>query len=437
MRDPHEIDDIRRGFGQRLLSSGRIAASAARLAARRVVGAEGEADARIGEALARELDQMKGMAMKVGQILSYFDGILPPATHEALRKLQQGVQPVAFARMDEVVNEAFGRRSAELFDAFDPVPVASASIGQVYRAVHDGVPVAVKIQYPGIRDTIDGDFSRLQSFAKIASMATAVDGPALVSELRARFVEECDYEREAEHGNAFAAAFASDPEISIPCAVRERTRSTVITSHWAPGHDFYTFVEGADAERRNAVARVLVRFAYRSLFELSAVNADPHPGNYLFPAGGPVVFLDFGCVRRFDAAFVESERRLAQIVLDDRRDLFRDAVMETGMVAKPKRFDFDVHWDMLRHQWAPYREPGFRFTPEYIAAGAEFSRPGNPNLRRLAIPPPWIWLQRLQWGLHAVLVRLGAEGDFGEILRPLLAAPRQPLAVTDDPSYVT
>jgi predicted unusual protein kinase regulating ubiquinone biosynthesis (AarF/ABC1/UbiB family) len=429
MAKDDDLEGIRRGWGKRLMSTGRIAASATRLAARRLVGAEGEADGRIGEALARELDEMKGMAMKVGQILSYFDGVLPPATHDALRKLQQGTRPVAFERMAEVVTAAFGRPPSELFDRFETEPIASASIGQVYRAVYDGRDVAVKVQYPGIRETIAADFQRLGRFASLASLATAVDGAALVTELRERFAEECDYEREAVHGNAFADAFASDPEVAIPRAITERTRSTVITSEWAPGTDFYAFVEHADAERRNAVAQVLVRFAYRSFFELGTLNADPHPGNYLFPAGGPVTFLDFGCVRRFEAEFVETQRRLARVILDDRRREFRDALVATGMVPNPDRFDFDLHWDLLAHQWAPYRAPGFRFTPDYLAHAADFSRPGNPNLRKLAIPPPWIWLQRLQWGLHAVLVRLGAEGDFATPLRALLDTPLRPLPI--------
>jgi predicted unusual protein kinase regulating ubiquinone biosynthesis (AarF/ABC1/UbiB family) len=425
-----DLDGIRRGWGRRLLSTGRIAASATRLAARRLVGAEGEADARIGEALAHELDGMKGMAMKVGQILSYLpgmDGVLPAAAQDALRKLQQGVRPVAFPRMAEVVTDAFGRPPHELFDRFDPEPIASASIGQVYRAVLDGRDVAVKVQYPGIRDTIAADFERLGRFASLASLATAVDGVALVAELRARFAEECDYEREALQANAFAEAFARDADVAIPRAILERTRGTVITSEWAPGADFYAFVEHADAGHRNAVAQVLVRFAYRSFFELAALNADPHPGNYLFPSGGPVVFLDFGCVRRFEPAFVQVQRQLARVILEDDRANFRDALVATGMIPKPDRFDFDLHWNHLAHQWSPYRVPGFRFTPDYLARAADFSRPSNANLRKLAIPPPWIWLQRLQWGLHAVLVHLKAEGDFATPMRTFLDTPLHPL----------
>lgn len=94
------------------------------------------------------------------------------------------------------------------------------------------------------------------------------------------------------------------------------------------------------------------------------------------------------------------------------------------MVPAPERFDFDGHWQMLCHQYAPYRVPHFRFTSEFVRDGMRFNRPDNPNLRQLAIPPPWIWEQRLVWGLHAVLARLGASGNFAEVMRVALAERR-------------
>jgi predicted unusual protein kinase regulating ubiquinone biosynthesis (AarF/ABC1/UbiB family) len=416
------LHGIRRGIRRSVVSTGRLAVSATRLAARRAMGADGDTDGRLGESLARELDEMKGLAMKVGQILSYLDGVLPEATHEALRSLQRGNKPVAYERMAEVITTAFGEPVEALFERLDSRAVAAASIGQVYRASYAGRDVAVKVQYPGVRETVEGDVARLRSLARVASFATAVDGPAIVDELRERFLEECDYEREAANQNAFAAAFEREPATHIPRAVLERTRPSVLTTEWADGDGFYTFLESADDELRNSAALVLTRFAYRSLFELGTLNADPHPGNYLFAKDGGVVFLDFGCVRRFESAFVDAERRVARAVLDGRRADFRDAVVATGMVPSPSHFDFDIHWDMLSHQWQPYRERRFRFTPEYIARGATFSRPSNPNLRRLAIPPAWIWVQRMQSGLHAVLTRMHAEGPFRDVLERSLSA---------------
>jgi len=418
-----ELQGIRRRWGQRLLSTGKMAASATRLAARGLFGAKGPQDGILGEKLAKEMEQMKGMAMKVGQILSYFDGILPEDTHKALQSLQRGVQPVSFDKMKALLEESLGGSVEELFESFDTEPIAAASIGQVYRARYKGMDVAVKIQYPGVWETIQSDFSFLNKMSRLASLATAVDGPAIVKDLQERFGEECDYRLEAMHQEAFAKAFAAHPDIHIPRVIAERSSERVLTSEWCEGRDFYSFAEEASPERLQEVSLLLMQFAYTSLYGLGTLNADPHPGNYLFPDDGPIVFLDFGCVRRFSPEFIENERRLARVIVEDRREDFREALLATGLVSNADKFDFDFHWKMVCHQYAPYRSDDFLFTKDYIKEGMEFNQPNTPNLRRLAIPPEWIWLQRLQWGLHAVLVRMGAKGNFRKILLEALDAP--------------
>lgn len=426
-RKDEPLGGITRGWGKRLTATARVATSAARLAVKRT-----DRDGLIGDALARELDQMKGMAMKVGQILSYFDGVLPPETHAALQRLQRGAAPVKLEIMQKVIEEAFDAPLATLFTRFDPEPVAAASIGQVYRASYLGREVAVKVQYPDVRDTMVADAGRLRALSRIASLATAVDGPALVDELGERMALECDYLLEARHQRAFRAAFAHDRAVYVPEIASARTRSVVLTSEWIEGQSFYDVARDAGAAERGRIGLVLARFAFHSLFGLGTLNADPHPGNYLFPTGGPVVFLDFGCVRAFEPAFVERERALARVVVEDRRSAFRDALVATGTVPQPDRFDFDRHWALLCHQYAPYRQPRFLFTPDHVRRGMELNGPSNPNLRRLAIPPPWIWVQRLVWGLHAVLARLAAEGPFAEVFRAALDAPLVSLPITQD-----
>lgn len=424
------LEAITHGWGRRALSTGKVAASALRLAGRRMVGREaGETDGALGEAMVRELDQMKGLAMKIGQILSYFDGILPPQTHAALRALQTGSRGLEYAVIARQIEAALGAPPDALFDRFDPKPVAAASIGQVHRAELDGRALAVKVQYPDVAATFEADFARITRLSKIASLATAVDGPAIAAELRARIVEECDYRREAAWQRAFAHALRGDPAVQVPEVLPERSADIVLTTAWCEGRDFYAFAEHAPAARRDAAGLALARVALHSFFALGTLNADPHPGNYLFPDGGPIVLLDFGCVRRFDPAFVDGERAVARAVLRGDRPAFRDAVIATGVVPRPDRFDFDLHYEMVRHQYRPYLGGAFRFEPAYIHEGARYTGPSNPNLRRMALPPPSIWWMRLVWGLHAVLARLRAEGDFGAVLRAALDAPWAPPAV--------
>jgi hypothetical protein len=207
----------------------------------------------------------------------------------------------------------------------------------------------------------------------------------------------------------------------------ECTRTTVLTTRWCDGAKFEDFLRAAPDERRKQIGRLLVHVAHLSVHVLACINADPHPGNYLFPAGGGVALIDFGCVRRFALDFVEAERELVRVVITDTRSRFEDAVARTGMLRNPRGFDFDLHWRMLRHQWEPYCRASYRITPEYVRRGMAFAGPSNPNLRRLAIPPSWVWLQRLEWGLHSVLARFAVDLPYRAILCDILDRPVQPL----------
>lgn len=383
-------------------------------------------DAAFGEALVAEMDKMKGMAMKVGQILSYMDVPLPAATRDALARLQMGAEPLPFAVITAQVEEALGAPLADLYDSFDPQPIAAASIGQVHRAVHGGVPVAVKIQYPHVWETFDADMRNLGRLATLAALAAGVDGPALVREMHDRLKEECDYLQEARWQGAFQGAWADQPGVIIPQVVAGRTAETVLTTHFAEGADFQTFCEEASQAERDRAAALLTRFAWRSFFVFQALNADPHPGNYRFPGGDSVVFLDFGCVRRFDAAFVDAWRQLYRAVLADDHAAFEVATRATGMV-RTKRFDYDGHWELMAWGLEPYMSPTYTFTEAWGKKGHTLTGPGQANARSMNVPPPWIWLARLQFGLHAVLTRLGATGNFQAILLEAMGEAPRPM----------
>jgi len=419
---------IPRRLADRARRTARLAGSVATAGARRLVR-RSEADDRLfGRALLDELDTMKGLAMKIGQILSYMDGTLPAETQAVLRQLQTGVEPLHIDVIRAQVEDAFERPLADLFDTFDPEPVAAASIGQVHQAAVTGTPVAVKVQYPHVQATFDQDVRQLRRIARLASAATRVDGAALVQDIQDRLHEECDYTFEARWLERFRHAFADDADVVLPRVLPTHSTTTVLTTTWCQGQDFYTFCEQALEADRQAAARTLIRFALRSLYAHGAINADPHPGNVLFRPGGQVVFLDFGCVRELPPEWLACDRRIVQALLDDERAAFDQAVRDSGIIAGPEsRFDMETHHAMLRWQWAPYLSETFAFTAEHMQHGARFSGPGNPNLRRMAIDGPWIWVERLRWGLHAVLARLGAHGSFRPLLQDALARPVQRL----------
>jgi len=409
---------------RRLLKLGRIAATGA--AKRLVRGADG--DEALGALLAGELDQMKGMAMKIGQILSYLDTPLPAELVASLQRLQAGVTGVPWPVAAAVIEGELGAPAEDLFDRIDEEPVAAASIGQVHRAWLDEAPVAVKVRYPDVADSFDEDLARLGGLAKLASLAGPVDGEAIVAELGARLREECDYAAEARWQELFAAAVAALPDLSVPAVVAPRSAAAVLTTRWADGVRFDAFAAAASPAARLRAARALGSFAWHGLLAWEVAHADPHPGNFLFTEDGAVVVLDFGCVKVFEPAFVDAWRRSLRCVVHG-DDGFEQATRDAGMVGG-RGFDFGEHRAMLEWLVRPYVQPSFRFTAAYNAEAQRFGQPTSRHTRSMAVPAPWIWFARTTFGLHAVLARLGAEGDFRGVLQAPLAAGPQRLTPT-------
>jgi predicted unusual protein kinase regulating ubiquinone biosynthesis (AarF/ABC1/UbiB family) len=411
---------------QRAGHAGRLVGALAAAGARRLLRSSEADDLALGEALVGELDALKGMAMKVGQILSYLDGAVPEATQAALAHLQRGASPLAWDQLAGQVEQALGAPLAALFDAVDPTPVAAASIGQVHRATLRGAPVALKVQYPGVAAVFEADVAQLRRIAGLAGLATRVDGAAIVDDLRARLLEECDYLHEARWQAAFARAFATDTAVVIPAVHADRTATTVLTTAWHDGAELAEFAASAPQAQRDAAGATLTRFAWRSLFGHAAIHADPHPGNQRFRPDA-VVWFDFGCVRAFDLPWLDAERRLVRAVLDGDRRGHVDATHALGLVGDARGFDWDQQWAMDRWTWEPYLAGPYTHDRGWAARGAAFSRPSNPNLRRLSLPPPAVWMTRLTIGLHSVLGRLGASGRFDRLLRDALDTPAVPL----------
>jgi len=414
-----------------------VAWTAGRLASRRLFRrGVGAADLELGERLAAQLDEMKGLAMKVGQIVSYMDVPLPEAVQEKLARLQTGQRGMPEAGVREVVEASLGGPVEQWFESFDFEPVAAASIGQVHRARVEGRAVAVKVQYPDVARSFSDDLGAMGRFASLASLASAVDGTALVEELRARLVEECDYRREARMQAAFRRAFAGDPGVAVPEVIGSHSTGVVLTSVWAEGDGFEVVRREASAARRREIAEALVRMSYRSLLQLATIQADPHPGNFSFPPQGPVVFFDFGCVRRLEPSRVEALRGLIEALRAGDRAAAREPIRAMGVVGRPGKFDYDHFFISMEHLHRPLLRERFTFEPGFLRDGMALNGPTSPNARTMSMPPAFVWIWRLQWGLWSILGRLGVEDvPLGGILDALLSQPVQPLSEPSDDRF--
>src|SRR5690348_15922629 len=235
------------------------------------------------EDVAATLGTMKGVLMKLGQMASYVNDGLSPAARRTLSRLQDSVPPMSPELAAQVIAEELGGPPERVFATWDPDPIAAASIGQVHRAItHDGRAVAVKVQYPGIAESMAADLdnvSLLRRMLKVTAPSQDVD--ALVTELRDRVLEELDYRREAENQRLFAEYYAGHPTIGVPAIVGELSARRVVTSELSTGARFAELATWSQ-EERDLAGETIYRFVFRSLYEVHAFNGDPHPGNYLF-----------------------------------------------------------------------------------------------------------------------------------------------------------
>src|SRR6266851_736943 len=252
------------------------------------------------EDVAITLGAMKGVMMKIGQMASYIDDGLAPSVRRTLSRLQDSVPPMSAELAARVVEEELGLPPERAFATWDPEPIAAASIGQVHRAITlDGRAVAVKVQYPGIAETIAADLGNVSLLRRMLRVtAPSQDVDALIAELRDRVLEELDYRREADNQRLLADYYDGHPTIHIPGINGELSTRRVVTSDLADGARFAELA-GWSQHERDLAAETIYRFVFRSLYEVHAFNGDPHPGNYLFHGGGRVTFLDFGLVKHF------------------------------------------------------------------------------------------------------------------------------------------
>jgi predicted unusual protein kinase regulating ubiquinone biosynthesis (AarF/ABC1/UbiB family) len=368
------------------------------------------------EDVADTLGAMKGVMMKIGQMASYVDDGLSPAIRRTLARLQDSVPPMRPELAATVVAEELGAPPERAFARWDPLPIAAASIGQVHRAVtHDGRAVAVKVQYPGIADTMAADLRNVALLRRILRIAAPTqDVDALLTEVRDRVLEELDYRREAASQQVFAAYYRGHPTIQVPSIISELSTRRILTSELSDGARFAELASWPQPER-DLAAETIYRFVFRSLYEIGAFNGDPHPGNYLFHRGGRVTFLDFGLVKHFTTAELEPLLQMNHdICIDHDAEAFRRTLESAGFLRRAAPVSTEAIVEHLAVFYDTIREPGpLTVTSEYASSVVRrFFDLHSPLAEYLASPQSYVILQRINLGLFAILGQLSATADW-------------------------
>ena len=375
---------------------------------------------RSAEDVARELGQMKGVMMKVGQLVSFILEALPEGAQQALASLQADAPPMSPEASAAVVRAELGAAPERVFLDWDDHPVAAASVGQVHRAVvRHGRKLAVKVQYPGVDAAISGDLANAEMLYRMMSMTVlrGLDPRALADELRARMGDELDYRIEARNHAVFTEAFADHPFVTIPALVAETSTRRVLTTEWAEGLSWNEFAARATPHARQRAAESIWRFAQHAVHRLGMFNGDPHPGNYRFAPDGSVTFLDFGLVKRWEPNEWERLVPTMDAVIVNRDPDALIGAMETAGFLRPSHgLDPERVYQYASAPYVPYLTDTFTFTREFVrdtlSKVIDVAGPFSDVISALNVPPSYVILDRVVWGVSAIMGKLGASGPF-------------------------
>lgn len=379
--------------------------------------------------LVTSLGQLKGIAMKMGQIMSYIDIALPEPLRQALTVLQTHAQPMAPAQLEALLRDDLPASAAEqILATLEPTPLAAASIGQVHRArLPDGTAVAVKVRYPEVDRAIEKDFAPAALGSHIAALiypGAKIDG--FIAEAKARFLEECDYRHEAAQQALFGRLYAGHPRIVVPAVFEPFCGDRVLTTELMRGRGLEAFLADDPPQGvRDALGEALFSFYIGTLFRHGVYHCDPHPGNYLFldaPASdetaigdesGPrIALLDYGCTRSFEPAFVAKLARLTKAVHADAPHDLRACFSELGMITPGRDYDYETARGLVRAFFGPMLEDATQAIVLDDAMDMRSAFEKKKQLMKLALPGEFLFLFRIRFGLMSVLSRLGARANW-------------------------
>lgn len=367
------------------------------------------------------LKSLKGSALKVAQMLSMEKNMLPKAYVERFSLSQFSVPPLSAPLVQKTFRKYLGTSPNELFDDFHPESVNAASIGQVHRARKDGQELAVKIQYPGVSDSIKSDLALVKPIALRMFNLKARDTDKYFSEIEEKLMEETDYLLELRQSQEITEACAHLEGIRFPRYYPEYSSPRILTMDWMKGTHLGEVKEGMlDQESRNRLGQSLWDFYMFQIHGLKKVHADPHPGNFLIGDDGDLIAIDFGCIKTIPEAFYAPYFELAtsRQFHDDayvRRKLEELEILTSEDRPEESRFFMDLFREMLELFTQPFKSETFDFDdPSFWDAIADLSQryAKDPQIRKMDAgrgSRHFLYMNRTFFGLYHLLHDLRAE----------------------------
>ncbi|MGB5568207.1 MAG: AarF/ABC1/UbiB kinase family protein [Sedimenticolaceae bacterium] len=383
--------------------------------------------------LGDRLSEMRGAAMKVGQLLSMDSGqLLPPQLGELLARLRGDAHAMPLGQVAGVLKQAWGEGWESRFARFTFTPLAAASIGQVHQAIlKDGQRLAVKIQYPGIRASIDSDVENVATLLRFARLVPAeIDFAPLLQEAKSQLHAEADYRREAVALGRFAQLLEPDSRFEVPAVIETLTTEQTLTMQFLDGDPIESLADAPPLERNEAAA-ALLELALREVFDWGLVQTDPNFANFLYsPHSKRIQLLDFGATRDYEPELRDALNNLLAACIDGNDGDVAACAMAVGYLdqADPARYRDSVV-ALLRTATEPARSNGdYAFGRSDLAERMKDTVMDMRLDQKFArIPPPQVlFLHRKLGGLYLLLSRLRATIPVAGMIAPLISAVAQP-----------
>ncbi len=377
--------------------------------------------------LTDQLAHLRGAAMKLGQMLSMDAGdILEPELAEILARLRSNADPMPSKQLNSVMVNALGEQWKSAFLAFNFKPIASASIGQVHQAYSDaGDNLAVKVQYPGIRKSIDSDVDNVGTLLKIVGLIPeSVDYKGLLEEAKKQLHDEANYEREAQFACRYHEALHDHPHFVVPKIYPEISSQSVLAMSFIQGTPIEK-IANYDQETRDFVMHNLLELLFKELFEFKMVQTDPNFANYLYlEQSKQIGLLDFGATREYSERFSSGYRQAFSSVVNDDEQGLNDALEQIGFFAqsiKPEQRMAIL--DLVK----------MACEPMLIDEAYDFKASGLAQKLREAgtilsmeqdywhtPPADAIFLHRKIGGMYLLTARIGAKVNIRRLVQPYL-----------------
>ncbi|WP_282069793.1 ABC1 kinase family protein [Olleya namhaensis] len=391
----------------------------------KITKTEAEAKARLNENNAEDiydgLKQLKGSALKVAQMLSMEKSILPQAYVEKFSLAQFSVPPLSAPLVSKTFKKYFGKLPSQIYDSFNLNSVNAASIGQVHLAEKDGKKLAVKIQYPGVADSIASDLAMVKPIAIKMFNIKGKDSDKYFQEVENKLVEETNYILEVEQSKAIVAACKHIPNLKFPNYYEALSSERIITMDWMEGEHLSEFTAyNKDQNKADQLGQALWDFYMYQLHVIKKVHADPHPGNFLVSKSADLIALDFGCMKEIPEDFYVPYFELAKPEVIDNKILFTEKMYELEILREEdtqEELDFfsAMFHELLSLFTKPFHEDTFDFSdPEFFNAisemGQRYSK--STELRKMngnRGSKHFIYINRTFFGLYNLMFDLKAK----------------------------